>query len=433
MKTTSDEPRDDRALAALSELARGGVERPTTAELDEGLDALLARIAANRARRRGLARWSLVGATAALCALVGWQLTEESRTRLPAPAPPALAYKIEGGSILDGGYLRESGHDGIKLSFNEGSKLVLMPGARGRLRAIDTEGASVAIEQGTASFQVTQRPDRRWLVEAGPFLVTVKGTVFSITWDPSSERFELDLRRGRVVVSGPVSGGDIVLRAGQRLVVNLPRAETLITEENLAEVTREEVGAPVSPAANPPVVRPSLMREKRGGPSSTAATGSKRDGDRRWADELASGRWDRILKEVERVGLQATLDQASSEDLYALAHAARYRRRTDVARAALLAERRRFPGTPRALDALFLLGRVEESYERGLTRAITWYDEYLTSAPKGAYAAEALGRKMTLTNELGGSAAARPIAEEYLRRFPKGSYAGSARALSRVP
>ena len=50
-----------------------------------------------------------------------------------------------------------------------------------------------------------------------------------------------------------------------------------------------------------------------------------------------------------------------------------------------------------------------------------------------ADAAEALGRKMILTNEMGGPAQARPIAREYLLRFPTGSYAGSARALDRVP
>jgi len=160
---------------------------------------------------------------------------------------------------------------------------------------------------------------------------------------------------------------------------------------------------------------------------------AKIEGERRWADDLAIGHWDRILEDVERTGVKAALDKASSEDLFALADAARYRRRVDLAREALLAERRRFPGSPRALDAVFLLGRVAESGEQGTTRAIAWYDEYLSRAPTGAYAAEALGRKMTLTSESNGSEEARPIAEEYLRRFPKGSYAGSARALHRAP
>jgi hypothetical protein len=271
----------------------------------------------------------------------------------------------------------------------------------------------MAIEHGTAAFQVTQSSDRRWLVEVGPFLVTVKGTVFTVSWDPSSERFELRLRQGRVVVSGPVSGGDIVLLAGQRLVVNLPKAETLIMEEKPEEAVGE---SPASRALPPATSQPPVGRDKPILPTPSvapiASTIAKIEGERRWTDELASGHWDRILEEVERTGIKAALDKASSEDLFALADAARYRRRMDLARAALLAERRRFPGSPRALDALFLLGRVEESSEHGTTRAIVYYDDYLARAPTGAYAAEALGRKMTLTSDIGGPEEARPIAEE---------------------
>ena len=83
-------------------------------------------------------------------------------------------------------------------------------------------------------------------------------------------------------------------------------------------------------------------------------------GQARWRPPLgaalAAGHLDRILDEAERAGLKATLERASSEDLLALADAARYRRRMDLAREALLAERRRFPDSPRALDAAFLLG-----------------------------------------------------------------------------
>jgi len=159
----------------------------------------------------------------------------------------------------------------------------------------------------------------------------------------------------------------------------------------------------------------------------------KASGGRRWAAELARGSWDGILADVDREGIDATLANASSEDLFALADAARYRRRTDLARAALLAQRQRFPRDARALDAIFLLGRVEELRAQGAAQAITWYDDYLARAPAGSYAAEALGRKMILTHERNGRSAAQPIADEYLRRFPGGSYAGAARALQRTP
>ncbi|MBN2575976.1 MAG: FecR domain-containing protein [Deltaproteobacteria bacterium] len=414
------------------------MEPRTASDLDEGLEGVYARMDEARARRRGLVRWSLLGATATLCALVGLKVASDFRERLPAAKPPALAYVIEGGSVLEGGYLRESGLAGVKLSFNEGSRVVLLPGTRGRLRAVDKEGARVGIEHGTASFHVTQGGGRRWSVEAGPFLVTVKGTVFWLSWDSSSERFDLRLRHGRVVVSGPISGGDIALRAGQRLVVSLPRAETLITEEGPEAIPEATIDKPAgAPAVRPPALRPPVVSNKPAGPKPSAAPApsavARIEGERRWADELASGHWDRILDEVERTGVESALDKTSSEDLFALANAARYRRRTDLARAALLAQRRRFPGSPRALDSIFLLGRVEEARARGMDRAIAWYDEYLTRAPTGAYAAEALGRKMTLTSEIGGPEKARPIAEEYLRRFPEGSYAGTARALRRVP
>src|SRR4029077_8696221 len=117
-------------------------------------------------------------------------------------------------------------------------------------------------------------------------------------------------------------------------------------------------------------------------------------------------------------------------DLAALADAARYLRHDDVARRALHAQRRRFPGSPRATDAAFFLGRLDEN-AGGLARAMRWYDRYLEESPEGSYAAEALGRKMMAVREVSGPSAARAVAEEYERRFPRGSYAGAARALRR--
>jgi len=427
---TPDEPEGARTLASFADVIRDGADGRTAMELEEGLAELSARIATSRSRRQRTIRWSLIGATAGLCALVTVHIVSDARRGGAASPASAPLYAVEGGSVLAGGYLRESGHDGIKLSFSEGSRFELTSGTRGRLRAADKEGARVAIEQGTARFQVVPGSDRRWLVEVGPFIVTVKGTVFTVSWDSSNERFELMLRRGCVVVSGPVSGGDIVLRANQRLVVNLPKAETVITDEDPAGADHEP-GASVT-APGPVVLGPPLVRDKPAASGPLAASLPSKN-SRRWTEALASGNWDSILEDVERTGVEAALDKATSEELFALASAARYRHRPDLARSALLAERRRFPGSARAIDAVFFLGRVEESRERGARQAISLYDEYLARTPTGSYAAEALGRKMTIVRETDGAAEARPIAEEYLRRFPKGSYAGPARTLRRAP
>jgi TolA-binding protein len=175
--------------------------------------------------------------------------------------------------------------------------------------------------------------------------------------------------------------------------------------------------------------RPATGLAGQGDSGGAPAIAGKSIGRRTWAEALASGDWGRILADVDRMGVKRMLAEASSEDLFVLADAARYRRRAGLAREALLAERKRFPESVRALDAAFLLGRLEESNERGTNKAIAWYEEYLARAPTGTYASEALGRRMIATSRLQGTAQAQPIAEEYLRRFPSGTYAGAARAL----
>ena len=475
------------ALGAVTDLIQEQVQPPTAAELNEGLRALFHRIEETEGqgqrdlRDRGGSRWSWRRAFVVACgativaAAVAVLVVKTVGTSSLSTRASELAYSVEGGSVVAGGYLRQVGRGGVKLSFNEGSQLALMPGARGRLLSVNAGGARMAVEQGTASFRITPSAHHLWLVDVGPFLVTVKGTVFTVSWDAGSERFELRLRRGRVAVSGPISGGDLELRAGQRVVVNLPRAETLITEDAGEDgatdsPTANDVGDAATPAEGPVAVaktpqktRQETRQEKsvvpsalpaastpalsagrvrrRGaaagaGPTSASSSGrptGAADSARRWDQAMAGGDWDRILDDVERDGVTATLAGASDEELLALANAARYRRRMDLAREALSAERRRFPSSRRALDATYLLGRVEEATTGGRARAVRWYDDYLSRAPSGTYASEALGRKMTLMNELNGASRARPLAEEYLRRFPGGSYAGSAQALMRAP
>jgi hypothetical protein len=436
MTTTPYEPNDSLALVTLTELYRDGAESSTAAELERGLDLLRARVDSVTASRKNLVRRCVAVAAAATCVLVALLLSAAIRRHMPATELSMLTYQIDGGRVLEGGYLRESGHAGMNITFNEGSRFALTPGTRGRIREVDMQGARVAIEHGMATFEVTPDSGRRWLVDVGPFLVTVKGTLFTVLWDPLREQFELRLRRGRVVVSGPVSAGEIALRAGQRLTVNLVKTETVITEENPDQTSSDAGEAPEQPSANPPDPGPVLAEHDSVGsnPQQTPAGSAvaKIGGQRRWSDELAHGQWDRILEDVKRAGVDTTLGESSSDELLAVADAARYRRQPELARAALLAVRRRFPNSPRALDAIFLLGRLEESRSNGTAQAIARYDEYLARAPNGPFAGEALGRKMTLTVTLEGPVLTQPVAEEYLRRYPNGSYAGSARALIRV-
>ena len=424
------------AVERVADFVCSAIPPMTPAQCDNGLDIVRRRLAARQRQRVRLFRLSAVGMVAGAVACALWLVFPGAKVAVPQNA--RLTYHVEGGEIVDGGYLRSLGGAGVKLRFSEGSELDFLAGARGRLRSVDAEGARLAIERGTASVKVAHRPGTHWLVDAGPFLITVKGTTFTVAWDATGEQLDLRMEQGTVSVTGPLSEGAITVRAGQRLAINLPRREVVLRDLESVEAFHP-ASAPVSP-------EPELGPSKQGLDPDRADTAREAAAQRSgahgrggvawphtWPAALVAGDTDFILRDVERRGLERCLAEASSEDLSALADAARYRRRDNIARAALLAQRSRFPGSARALDAGFLLGRLDEMHEGGRRKALSWYERYLEEAPSGAYASEALGREMIVTQELMGGAAARMVAEDYLHRFPSGTYAGAARALRQEP
>jgi TolA-binding protein len=90
--------------------------------------------------------------------------------------------------------------------------------------------------------------------------------------------------------------------------------------------------------------------------------------------------------------------------------------------------RRRFPASPHAAAAAFLLGRIADD-GGDAAAALGWYKRYGDEAPRGPYAAEALGREMLVVERLSGRAAAAVLARDYIDRFPEGTYILQARAI----
>lgn len=420
-----------RRVDAVAEFVRTAAPPMTTAQRVEGLQALTFRLGQRRRAGRRSAWLALFAAgAAAVGAVVLWRGAHHPTTA----DGDALAYRIEGGDIGDGGYVRSFGTGGPVLRFSEGTSMHLMPGARGRLGRVDAHGARFAIEEGEAEVKVTPRPGAHWLVDAGPFLITVRGTVFHASWDGATEKLDVAMTKGLVTVTGPVAEGAVAVRAGQRLTVNVRTKEVLLRELGDAgpAAAPAEAPAPGAPVRVAPTAPAGVTRARSvsAGPRMPDASTGRSSGS--WASALNAGDFDGILQDADRRGMDASLERTPASELAALADAARYRRRDDVARRALLAERARFPRSARARDAAFLLGRLEETSGGGV-RALEWYDRYLQEAPLGAYASEALGRKMTATARVQGPRAAREVAATYLRRFPNGSYAASARGLLDVP
>ncbi len=406
-------PLGEEALAALAGVVRRETEDPPGAAAERGRERALAAFRRDRARaaRRATAGRVLLVA-AAFAGMVALVAAMAFFPRAP------LRFTVDGAPATAGGYLPA----GATLRFTDGSVVAFASDAGGRIAACGPEGARVVLESGTASFQVAHRPGARWSVEAGPFVIAVVGTVFDASWSPTAQALEVDLHQGEVSVRGPAAPGGVHLREGQRLKALARDGELVVSRVDAPAVARapsavREPDAPREAAPVPPIPVSASVAPPAAPLASRAALG--------WPQRVAAGDFVGVVRSAEARGADAVA-RLTLADLGALADAARYVGRPELARRALLEERARFAGTPEARAAAFLLGRLAEDSGGSPAVAVRWYDAYLDEAAGGAFADEALGRKLTALRASGDPAAG-VAAAEYLRRYPEGPYAARAR------
>ena len=424
--------------------------------------------------------WAALGATA--CASLVATIAVVRHLR-----PPALTYDVSGGAVPSSGQV-EAGPLGSAVRFSDGTEIALDANARLAVSAAGPHGAHLRLQSGAAHFRVMHLPRAAWAVEAGPYVVEVTGTEFDVRWSEREQTVEVKMVSGSVRVSGPLLTERVALGKGQHLLARPGMGDLRIDDGRpVRSPGNPSVPAPASPVALTPVatgasappaptaaspaaaetprpaaVRPRLRRRLAlatpGGPGpeprldATASAAEVPAPDaasalsppplqarasppaapkwraRNWPARMAAGEGSAVIADAESVGVDATMRQADAGDLSALADAARYAGRSDLAERAFMATRHRFSGSSRAHAAAFLLGRMAD--DRGDAAAgLRWYRAYLSEAPTGPYAAEALGRQMLIVKRSLGREAALPIAQEYLGRFPNGTYLLEARAL----
>jgi TolA-binding protein len=421
---SSDESCDETPLDPTAErvadFVTGQVGSPASSR--SSANEFERRLSVFRRGRQNRKRFT-IGAAVALTLVVAGLAA--SRFKQGAPGAD-LSYRVDGQEPPAGGYVLVSERAESLLAFSDGSKVRIAARSRGRVMDVNGRGAWFALEDGKVSVDIVHRPRAQWTFEAGPFLVSVHGTSFTVAWNPADAVFELRLQNGAVSVASPLAGSEIGLRAGQTLRVSLRD----LTSTVATTINGDGETAPSHPAGKPTAV-PSPAPEAP--PTAPAGpTESARWSHRAWTTALAENKAADVVADADRRGLAAVLERADSEDLWALANAARYADRFPLARQALTAQRRRFPSSDRARDAAFLLGRLHDADPDGPGNALGWYDRYLAEAPDGAHVSDALGRKITLLQRSNRPAEALAVAHDYLRRFPRGTYANAAQALVRA-
>jgi ferric-dicitrate binding protein FerR (iron transport regulator)/TolA-binding protein len=335
-----------------------------------------------------------------------------------------IAWHVENGAASAQGYVSiPPTAPSARLVFDDGSDVTLAPGSRGRVAATTSVGAEVVLEQGRARVHVQHRDHTKWLVDAGPFAVRVTGTEFLVAWAADAETLDVWMRSGRVEVTGPVLGDALTLSTGQHLRARLDDRTVQIDGQAEPPETSPETGA-INPPPAPTDSTLVVQGVDVSGPTAPVPTGPT------WSKLVSSGDFARVVREADAEGVGHALASRPLADLRALGDAARYSGNPALAKRAYSAVRARFPSSGDARTAAFLLGRLAEEQDHSNADAARWYDTYLSEAPGGAFAGDALGRKMVLVSKSQGRDAARPLATRYLQRFPGGPSAAAARDLA---
>ncbi len=423
--TAGERPDVGKAVERLVELAREAPAKHLTPQESAGLQRL-ERARLSRGRRRPGMKMAAAIALAVAAALV---LVLRLRDT-------ALTYVVMNATVGEGGYIAAGDAEAL-LRFSDRSELAVFPGTRVRVSHLEVHGARVMLEGGMLHARIRPEPHAGWTLDAGPYAVHVTGTEFDLGWRVDEQTLDLRLHKGSVVVDGPLADGGVRVSAGQHFIANGKTGTLSLVDELNGHAAPSEPPAsesmPVpSESATPPVAAapmdaPSVSRTR-----DPAAAGRGHAEAPAWATRVAHGDFDGVLADAEHHGIDRALSESTVVDLAALADAARYARRPDLARRALMAERTRYPGSMQALDAAFFLGGLAEG-QNSDAASLEWYDVYLGENSNGPYASQALGRKMVLVHRLNGPGSARPIAAEYLARFPDGPYASAASKLLHAP
>lgn len=391
---------------------------------DLSLGSVRARVIGRPLRRPSHARsWPLVAALASLAAAVALYVAWRPR----APLGASLGDR----PLAVGEWVSATEADAPHIHFSDGSEVALSPGSRARLATLDSAGAHLVLESGSADVRVTPHRNARYRVSLGPFAVDVTGTRFDVGFRPTDELFTLTLHEGKVVVSGCVLGEGRTLLAGETLKASCRAGHFEISALGAEALPSPSAAAADAPAASveaaPAEAAAAPAEAALESPKTTVATPPAPSAS--WQSLSKQGRFAEAYGLIESDGFGAAVARASTTELALLGDTARFAGKPQDALTAYQALRSRAAGAPAAKQAAFSIARVHFDQRAAYAEAARWFRTYLAEQPGGPLAREAEGRLMESLSRAGDRAGAQAVAQGYLEKYAHGPHERVARQL----
>jgi transmembrane sensor len=339
-----------------------------------------------RARRRRLQRNATFGAAALVLAaaafvLVPWRV-ESSAPVAAAPAEPVTA-------------------DSNQVTLSDGSTLRREGDAEVVVHEVSPTKVRVALTHGRVSVDVTPRPEREFVVDAGRFRTLVLGTSFDV--DRSDQGVEVSVRHGHVRVErddGALMGD---LYAGQSRLFG-ESSEPLLLPTAEAAPSDTAAVATAAPAEQPVAQAP-----------------VKKVID--WRPHVRDSRYEEAYQLLREAGSGAVRD--SVDDLLLAADAARLSGHQAQALPYLDRVVSKYSGDGRSAMAAFTRGRILLNLGRASSAGAS-FEDALRLGAGGSLRENALARAVEAYGK-SGNGRAQALAERYLRQYPEGRWVASVK------
>ncbi len=401
----------------MREVGRAVAGEAHRRDLVPRIQARLAGLPARRSRRAAPWTWALAGAgaCAALAAFVWLR---------PQPLSFAVAGETAHGQV--GAAIVAPASAPLALNFSDGSAVTLPARAAAHVDALDRDGATVAVDDGTVEVSVIHRAHTRWQVRAGGYRIQVTGTRFAAGWDQRAQALTVTMHEGAVLVTGPGLAEPIRLVTGQRLRASARGVDLGLENAPPAPPAKDEPVAPPPPLeppaaelAPPPPARPPPARAHRPEAAHGGAAGPVD-----WRVAAAHADYRDALAAAVQAGWHGECARLDADDVVLLGDVARLAGDLPRAEEAYRAAHRRFPGVDRPV---FAMGLIAFEGRHDYRAAADWFATYVRSFPRGPLAREAAGRLIEARLQAGDDAEARAAAAAYLRDFPGGPHSALAK------